>query len=158
MSNSEKPIKTRKVADRRKVRYKSLDNLLYDAERLASMQVRTLGNWSQGEIYSHVAKSLDACIDGNRALPAPLRWILSTFLKNRYLNQGVPAGFKAPGEFQPNEVSVAEGLGELRKAIQRQKDTSDRTMHPAFGKITNAEWDSFNLRHAEMHMSFLLED
>lgn len=27
-------------------------------------------------------------------------------------------------------------------------------LHPAFGKLCNAEWDVFNLRHSEMHMSF----
>jgi hypothetical protein len=29
-------------------------------------------------------------------------------------------------------------------------------MHPAFGNIGREGWDQFNLRHAELHMSFLV--
>jgi hypothetical protein len=35
-----------------------------DAERLATIERRTPGNWSLGQIVKHPAKSLDMMIDG----------------------------------------------------------------------------------------------
>jgi hypothetical protein len=29
-------------------------------------------------------------------------------------------------------------------------------LNPAFGNLSNAEWDAFNLRHCEMLMSFVV--
>ncbi len=53
------PINTKKVEGRRAVRYESLSEFLQDAERLANCEVRTVGNWSQGQIYEHLARALD---------------------------------------------------------------------------------------------------
>ena len=48
-----------------------------------------------------------------------------------------------------------DALAEFRTTIERVKSESKRTVHPIFGSLTHEEWDSFNLRHAEMHMSFV---
>ena len=61
------PVNTKKVQDRRKVRYESLDELLADAQRFSGDNVRKLGNWSQGQIYEHIARSLDSSIGPTRA-------------------------------------------------------------------------------------------
>jgi len=29
--------------------------------------------------------------------------------------------------------------------------------HPLFGKLSREEWNRFHLRHAELHMSFLVQ-
>ncbi len=150
-------VKTKKVTDRRAVHYESFDDLLADAERLAAGEVRMLGNWSYGQILKHVAKSLDASIDGvGFMLPAPLRLAMKLLMKRRYLTKPLPPGFNAPKSFQPDETSVDEGLAALRAAIARQGRETERKMHPAFGRISNQEWDQFNWRHAEMHMSFVV--
>lgn len=152
-------INTKKVEGRRAVRYNSLDELLADARRLSeSGQVRTLGNWSEGQIYKHLAGGLDSSIDGaGFSLPAPVRWVMSMVMKRKFLHQAIPAGFQAPGQFQPEDTtSVTDGLACLEKAIERQKQESTRAMHPAFGNISREEWNDFNLRHAELHMSFLV--
>ena len=151
------PINTKKVVGRRKVRYESFDEFVADAQRLSAVPVRTLGNWSQGQIYDHLASSLDGSIDGTGfSLPAPVRWMMSLLMKRRMLEKGIPAGFSAPDRFQPGDTSVEEGLAALRQAVARQKEESQRAPHPAFGDIGREGWDRFNLRHAEMHMSFLV--
>lgn len=48
------------------------------------------------------------------------------------------------------------GLAALRTAIGWQSRESKRAPHPAFGNISNDEWNDFNLRHFEMHMSFVI--
>lgn len=153
-------VNTKQVQGRRTARYASLDEFLDDARRLADMEVQALGNWSQGQIYEHLARALNSSIDGaGFSFPAPLRLMMSLFMKRKFLTQQLPAGFKAPAKAQkfiPDETSVADGLASLEAAITRQKQESDRALHPGFGSLTHEEWDQFNLRHAEMHMSFLV--
>ncbi len=59
---SSSTINTKQVTGRRVVRYESFDEILADAERLAVVPTRTLGNWSIGQIFSHLAKSSDVLI------------------------------------------------------------------------------------------------
>jgi hypothetical protein len=152
-------VNTKKVVGRRDVRYESYDDLLADAQRLARGPVRQLGNWSPGKAFKHLAQSLDSSIDGaGFALPAPMRVVFTLLMKNKFLNKQLPAGFKTTPEFTPPETSTEEGLELLRSAVARQKQQSQRALHPAFGRISREEWDKFNLRHAELHMSFLLSD
>ena len=151
-------INTKKVTGRRQVSYASLDEFLADAERLANKEeVRTLGNWSQGQIYEHLARALDTSIDGvDISFPAPARWLMTLLMKKKFLYKELPAGFKVSGKVVPDETTVEQGLNSLRQAVERQKADSTRVPHPGFGKLSLDEWEAFNLRHAELHMSFLV--
>jgi hypothetical protein len=153
-------INTKKVAGRREVHYESLDEVLAEAETFASENVKQLGNWSPGQIYEHLARSMNSSSDGfSSIMPAPVRWMLTLLMKKKFLTKTIPAGFKSPAEYTAEDsISAEDGLAALRHAIQRQKDESKRAPHPGFGKITNDEWNQFNLRHAEMHMSFLVPE
>jgi hypothetical protein len=150
-------INTRSVEGRRTVRYPTYDELLKDAERIAtSDQVETLGNWSVGQIFKHLADAIESSIDGSGfVLPWPIRVVFTMLMKRKYLYDSLPAGFKAPKRFQPEPIDAKEALDALRSAIGRVNSETDRVMHPAFGQITREEWDQFNLRHCEMHMSFI---
>lgn len=150
-------VSTKSVEGRRTVRYGSYDELLSDAERIASSNsVQTLGNWSPGQIFKHLADAIESSIDGSGfVLPWPIRIIFTMLMKRKYLYDSLPAGFKAPNKFQPGQIDAQEALDDLRKAVARMKSETDRVMHPAFGNITREEWDQFNLRHCEMHMSFI---
>lgn len=151
-------INTKKVSGRRDVHYASLDELLDDAQRLASTEVNTLGNWSQGQIYEHLARALDTSIDGSdMSFPAPARWMMSLLMKKKFLYREIPAGFKVTGKVLPEATSLEDGLASLERAVVRQKQETDRALHPGFGKLSNEEWEAFHLRHAEMHMSFIVE-
>ena len=90
----------------------------------------------------------------NFSLPGPARWLMSLLMKQKFLTKPIPAGFKSTKEFIPDPTSTEEGLADLRRAIARQQQEETRVPHPGFGKMTRDEWDAFNLRHAEMHMSF----
>src|SRR5690349_4534042 len=90
-------VNTSKVTGRRSVRYESFDEVLADAERLATVPVQTLGNWSQGQIYNHLAMAIDTMIDGPAFMfSAPVRWVARTFLKKRMLTRTLDPGFKLP--------------------------------------------------------------
>lgn len=133
-------VATKKVEGRRVVRYESLGDLLADAEKLAAVNVRTLGNWSFGQILKHLAMSLDSSIDGaGMMLPAPMRWLMSLLMKNKFLTKPIPPGYPSPAKFIPATTSVEDGLAALRAAIDRQNHEATRAPHPAFGKISNQE-------------------
>ena len=150
-------VVTKKVKDRRMVRYESLDDLLADAEQMATSDVQLLGNWSLGQILKHIAVALDLSIDGfDFNMPAPVRLVMRLLMKKKFLTKSLPPGFKAPDKYTPAETSTEEGLAALREAVDRQRRESERVLHPGFGKLTNKEWDEFHCRHAEMHMSFVV--
>ena len=154
-------VDTKKVAQRREVHYDSYDDLLADAERLVSGDVQTVGNWTLGQIFKHLAQSLNSSIDGtNMKFPWLMKKIFLLFMnKEKMLNEALSPGFKIPkkgdAQFSPDpSVSTEEGLASLRAAIDRCQTETSRAEHPAFGELIREEWDKFNLRHAELHMSF----
>ena len=63
-------VNTRKVSDRRAVRYDSYQDLLDDAERLAVSDAQSLGNWSLGQALGHLSRVMEMSIDGSE-LKAP---------------------------------------------------------------------------------------
>ena len=58
------PVDTAKVEGRRTVEYHSLDDVVADADRLTSGPLKTLGNWSAGQIFRHLATAVNGSIDG----------------------------------------------------------------------------------------------
>ena len=150
-------INTKRVQGRRSARYESLEALLEEARSLAASDVAPLGNWSIGQVYEHLARSLDSSIDGaGFALPAPVRWMMTLLMKRKFLKVALPAGFQTTAAFEPDETAADVGLASLEAAVARQRVEGSRAMHPAFGRISREEWNEFHLRHAELHMSFLV--
>lgn len=152
-------VDAKKVSGRRAVQYESYDDLLQDAVRIAEgTEIKTLGNWSVGQIFQHLAASNESAIDGaGFQLAWPLRAVISFFLKKRLLTKPIPSGFKAPSALVPEPVETEFALGQLRKSIARLAAENERAIHPGLGTITSEEWDMFNLRHCEMHMSFIVD-
>lgn len=154
-------VETKSVQGRRTVHYDSFDDLLADAERLAGCEVQTLGNWSLGEIYGHLAKSMNASIDGFPGkMPWPIRVLAKLFMRKMILQGPLRAGFKLPKDAEekiwPKGMGVQEGLAALRSAVERQRTETKRVPHLALGAISNDEWTQAHLRHAELHMSFVV--
>ena len=156
-------IDTTKVANRRKVHYDTLQDLGADAERLAaSPKLRSVGNWSPGQIFKHVAIVMHGCIDGFDAkAPWYIRLIMRP-LRGWILNRPMPPGYKLPPDAEavliPGETSLEEGLDLFRKGIHRLQTETTRQASPFLGKLTVDEWNKLHLRHAELHPSFLVEE
>jgi hypothetical protein len=154
-------IRTRNVTGRRDVHYASYEEVIRDVDHLIAGH-RTLGNWSLGQICRHLAASIDVMLDGApAALPKPVQFLVRKFLKNRILHQPLPAGYQLPraaAALLPEPISEAEGAALLRTAVSRLSSTTDRAPHPALGRVSQQDWDAFQLRHCELHLSFVIEE
>jgi hypothetical protein len=153
-------VNTAKVEGRRKLDYASLDEVLADADRLGSGPVRTLGNWSAGQIFRHLAIAYNGSIDGfTLTFPWYLR-LMARLFKNKLMNGPMPAGYNQSSDnaksVVPGPTTTAEGLADLRAAVARLKREPHRAKHPMFGELDKEQWDKLHLKHANLHMSFLV--
>lgn len=152
-------LNTAKVEARRKLKYKSFDELLADADSLSTSDVRILGNWSPGQIFQHLANAFNGSIDG---FPESFPWFIKAMarpFKKKLISGPMPAGITMPGALAkavlPEPTSTEAGLANLHAAVARLKQEPHRAAHPVFGQLSKDEWDTVHLNHANLHMSFL---
>jgi hypothetical protein len=145
---------------RRRVRYESFDELLADAQRAVHGKAETTGKWSLGRILEHLAIGNEKSIDGFGFLaPLPIRMFAGTFLKKRLLTRGLKPGFRLPKRAEqilvPEEIDPSAALDHLRRSVERLQTETKRSPHPFLGRMKVDESNRMNLRHAELHMSFV---
>lgn len=153
-------VNTKTVMGRRDVCYESFGDVLADAERLAVLPTVTLGNWSVGQIYKHLAMATDVMLDGAPSTPPlPIQWILRLLLKKRMTTKTLPPGYQLRNKAAvliPSDTPIDDGLALLRTATRRIESSSERGVHPVFGRCTREDWDAFHFRHCELHMSYIV--
>jgi hypothetical protein len=152
-------VDTKQVTERRQVQYATLQDILNDAERLSRGPITTLGNWSAGQIFSHLATAMNGSIDGlNIQTPWYYR-LMGRLFKKQMLRGPMPPGFQLPPEaareMVPGPKTTEEGLAELRAAIHRLETEDKRTPSAFLGYLTREEWNQLHCTHAALHMSFL---
>lgn len=152
-------VDTKKVDGRRMLRFESLYDVLADAEQLAAGDVRMLGNWSLAQAFSHVAAGFNSSLDGSSFKPPFFVRMLAPLMRNKFINKELPCGFPTPqeaeGQFLPQDSAETQtALDELCRAVKRLQQTEERAKHPLFGDLSRQDSDNFQMRHAEMHMSF----
>ncbi len=155
-------VDTKKVRGRRRLRFHSFDEMMAEAEALAEAgEVTSLGNWSVGQTLKHLGVAMEGSINGTGfKVPLWLTIVGRIYVKRLLLNGPFPAGFKLPASagkrLIPDQTTPAEGMAALRHGVQRLRSETARSRHPVAGPLSIEEWDRFHLRHAEMHLSFLV--
>jgi hypothetical protein len=159
------PVNT-KTANRREVRYLTIDDLLRDMDKvIASEKAGTLtrtGNWTPGQVFNHLATWIDYGYQGFPPKAHPpffIRWLLM-MKKKKMIRNGMPLGVKIPGikdgtlgcENCSTEIGAAKLLASLARLKNREPVKFES---PAFGPMSDDERIAFQLRHAETHMGFL---
>lgn len=120
-------IDTAKVTTRRSLRFASIDEALADIDKLVADDERgtltTLGNWTAGQIFAHLAAWIEYGYDGYPLKPPP--WfirIILRMMKKKYLRQGMPSGVRIPrvenGTVGQDDVSTAEGASHRRRGCR----------------------------------------
>src|SRR5262249_46650497 len=121
---------------------------------------KPLGNWSAGQIFRHLAAAFNSSIDGfTVTFPWYLR-VMAGLFRNKLISGPMPPGFKLPADgakaLEPGPASTAEGLAELHAAVARLEREPNRAYHPMFGNLDREQWNKIHLKHASLHMSFLV--
>jgi hypothetical protein len=155
-----------KTAARRKLRFNSIDDLRKDLDAIershAAGKLTRTGNWTEGEIFTHLAAFINFGYDGYpKAISPP--WLLSVLFirprKSKWLREGLPAGVRIPrterGTVGMENVPFDEGLKRFRAALDRLEKTPPPIESPAFGPMAYQDKVGFALRHAELHLGFL---
>lgn len=97
-----------------------------------------------------------------KKLPFFVQWILRRSLR-KTLQSGMPSGVRIPGikagTTGMEEIPLANAAQRLSNALDRlENDHHPPHDSPAFGKMSHDDRIKLNLRHAELHMSFLKLD
>jgi len=158
-------INTAKVQDRRRLRYNSIDDLLADIDRIVASdktgKLRRTGNWTAGQAMGHLAAWVNYGFEGYPMKPPP--WIIRFLIglkKKKYIHDAMDSGVHIPkvagGTFATETMNTEEAAARLRKALTRLKAGEPAKFDsPAFGPMSYDDRIGLNLRHAELHLSFL---
>jgi hypothetical protein len=162
------PVDTRRVAKRRAVRLRTLDDLAAVVDRLtvaaAAGKVRPLGNWSPAQVVWHIGKLIELSFDG---FPFRYRrgpeWITRAFRRLAFrwlIALAFRPGFRNPPEaavLEPDPALTLDGAAAyLRRQLARAGNGERMTQECGVGgPYSHEEFVYIHLRHAELHLSFL---
>ncbi len=149
----------------RKLRFANVAECLAELDRIEAAHqngtLETTGNWTAGQILSHLSAWIEYGYDGF-PLDAPpffVRWILKFMLK-RMLSKGeMAAGVNIPGveggTLGQEEMETGAAIERFRAAILRMQSEPAIHNSPAFGKVTDEVRIKVNLMHAQLHLGFI---
>ena len=145
---------------RRDLHFRTLDEILDDVRQLSSAPRRMLGRWTDAQIIQHLAIAVNMSFDGyGFRSPWPIR-LAAHMVKNRILTGRMPAGIRLPRRgaamLPAPEASWDAAVEQLERAIGRFAAETPAQPHPVLGRLTRMEYELLHLRHAELHLSFIV--
>lgn len=156
---------------RRVVRLRTLGDLASATERIcqaaAAGKVHTLGNWSPAQILWHIGKLIELSIDGfpfrYRRGPAWVMRLLRRVSWRMLIALAFRPGFRNPpyaAVLEPDPaLTLDEGASFLQLQLDRIRKGEQMTQACSVdGSYSHEEWVYIHLRHAELHLSFLVID
>lgn len=155
-------VNTAKVEGRRQLHFDTLDDLRADLTRLENTRVETIGNWTYGQILEHLAIGFRLAVDGELDFKPP--WFLKLIvplMKNSMIYKPMRAGFKLPAAMArdlipPVDISSGKAMGDLRAAIEAFASAAQLQPHGLLGPLPRDKWIQYQLRHCELHLSFVI--
>ena len=158
-------IETSTPSERRHLSFATAEDVLNDIDKILAAELggrlRTIGTWTPGQIMAHVAAWIDYGYIGYpvKAPPFFIRWILRLKLK-QILAKGMPAGIRIPGvkdgTIGQDPMTSAEAATRLKRSFLRLANGEQCPFEsPGFGAMSHEQRIKLNLRHAELHLSFI---
>ena len=155
-----------KGTGRRMLRFESIDQMMGEVDRLVEAEraglLNRVGNWTLGQTLNHLAVWAEYSYTGvPLKLPLYIRWFLR-LRKRRMLYGPMRPGVRLPGvgggTLATEPMPVDEALERLRRVMNRLKTEPPTIPDTRFGWLTHEEAIAINLRHAELHLGFLIPD
>ena len=160
------PVDTGNVTGRRMLRFESIDQMTAEVDRLVEAEragrLRRLGNWTLGQTLAHLAAWTGYGYTGfPLKVPFFVRWVARLW-KHKFLYGPMRPGVRIPrvegGTLATDVVPLDEGLERFRRVTARLKAEAPTVPSPLFGPLTHEESIASTLRHAEVHLGFLLPE
>jgi hypothetical protein len=157
-------VDTGSVAGRRSLRFDSIDQVLADVDRLVEAEragrLKRLGNWTLGQTLGHLATWADYGYSGSPLkVPFFIKWMLR-LRKQSFLYGPMRAGVRIPrvpdGTLATENMPLDKAPPWFRQVWRRLKTECPPMPNSIFGMLTHDESIALNLRHAELHLSFLV--
>lgn len=150
----------------RTLRFGSLAEARAEVERLLAAdregKLRTLGNWTAGQIFGHCAAWIDWGYDGYPAAMNTPPWfvkLVCKIMKKRMMTKPMGKGFRMPkveaGTYGTEVMPTQVGGAKLLAAFTKLEGAGPKFPSPAMGALTQAEATMLHLRHCELHLGFL---
>jgi len=149
----------------RKLRFESIDVCRQEIRGIvqadASGSLQTGGNWTAGQVMSHLAAWIEYGYEGYpiKKVPFFVRWLLRINLQ-QMLRSGLTAGVRIPGvdggTTGMDKIATSVAADRLLRALDRLENKDPAKYDsPAFGPMSHEDRVLLNLRHAELHLGFL---
>jgi len=147
---------------RRRLDFRSWDELLADADHLARRGYDRAGTWSLAQVLDHVGAGLRVALTGStKRLP----WVMRMSARNFALPvvrafRWIPAGIPAPKWWQPQVPADADdgaAVARFRAEVEAfLAHVGPYHPHPAFDRIDRESYDDLMRLHASHHLGFLV--
>jgi hypothetical protein len=153
------------MAERRKLTFASLDEVVADAESLLAQGYDRAGNWDLAQVCGHLAEWMRFPLDGFPKLPLimrPVAWLVRSLfgkaIKRRVMAEGFKPGTPTiPGTTFPPGGDPAQAVARLKAAAGRFAAYEGPVRpSPLFGAMTKEEALRLQLEHCAHHLSFLI--
>lgn len=154
-----------KAEPARKLQFDTLDQVVEEARRIAQHpDAPTRGNWSASENIWHVARYLQASVEG---YPFQVPWwmkLVGALMKNRFVSKPMSPGFNTnpsvkthmePGGKNVGEITMDRAVGLLEEWVGKANTQGFIPANPVFGKMTTQQWVGLHCRHAELHFGMV---
>jgi hypothetical protein len=159
-------VNTRTSSGYRTLRFRTVAECVAEVNRICAAEksgtLQTTGNWTPGQIMSHVSAFIEYGYVGFPIAPPPffVRWILRLRL-SKMLRKGMPRGVRIPGIKEGTvgmqAMDASEAAQRLLTSLERLDSSEEVKFNsPAFGPMSNRDRVQLNLRHAELHLGFLV--
>ena len=148
--------------ERRRLDFRSWEDLLADADDLAQRGYDRAGKWSLAQVLDHVGAGLRVALTGStKRLPWVMRMSARSFaLPIMRAWRWIPAGIPAPKWWQPQVPADADdgaAVTRFRAEVEAfLAHTGPYQPHPAFDRIDRESYADLMLIHASHHLGFLV--
>jgi len=150
---------------KRTLKFSDFDEMMADVRTLLDQGYIRHGNWTLGQVCSHVADWMRFPLDGFPRAPLPIRvmmWVMKKTvgpgMKRKILAHGFQGGMPTAPETipQPDEVTDGQGAQLLQETVKRvMAYEGELNPSPLFGPMDRETLMKVSLLHAEHHLGYL---
>lgn len=148
------------------LRFDSIGQVMAEVDRLVDAErggrLRRLGNWTLGQTFGHLAAWVEYSYTGSPLkVPFFIKWILR-LRKRKFLYGPMRTGVKIPGveggTLATESLPLDEALDRMRRVMERLESEAPTAPNPIFGLLKHEQWMALHVRHAELHLGFLIPE